>query len=249
MVVNENVVQAKKVELNKNQLNLITGQEETLKLKGTKKKIEWSTSNKKVATVNVNGVVKAKKYGEAKIVARVGKKKYICNVNVIPFEGKKYTFQTGFSMMIPKKWEVKEEKGNAVIYQKDQVGNMALLGVTLHSQQNGFRNYIKVVKETYTKELVQQTAENLVQKMYKDDDINLKVDSYHEMVTMKETYAIFEAKVKFQKVKGKKINMNFYCIVDDSYCYTMIAPRFENTTVDIETYIEYSIEHMSLIQK
>ena len=59
MVVNENVVQAKKVELNKNQLNLITGQEETLKLKGTKKKIQWSTSNKKVATVNANGVVKA----------------------------------------------------------------------------------------------------------------------------------------------------------------------------------------------
>ena len=54
----------------------------TLKVKGTKKKVKWSSSNKKIATVNKKGVVKGKKIGKARITAKVGKKKYICNVTV-----------------------------------------------------------------------------------------------------------------------------------------------------------------------
>ena len=72
----------KKVKLNKTKLSLYVGKTYTLKLKNNKKKIKWSTSNKKVATVSSKGKVKGKKKGSATITAKVGKKKYKCKVTV-----------------------------------------------------------------------------------------------------------------------------------------------------------------------
>lgn len=53
----------------------------TLKVKGTKKKAKWSTSNKKVATVK-NGKVTAKREGRATITCKVNGKKLTCKVTV-----------------------------------------------------------------------------------------------------------------------------------------------------------------------
>lgn len=71
-----------KVKLNKKKLVLTVGKKAKLKVKGTKKKVKWSSSKKKIATVTKKGVVKAKKKGTAKIVAKIGKKKYTCKVIV-----------------------------------------------------------------------------------------------------------------------------------------------------------------------
>jgi Enterochelin esterase and related enzymes len=49
------------------------GQKKKLKVKGTSKKIKWSSSNKKVVAVSKKGVVKAKKKGKAVITAKAGK--------------------------------------------------------------------------------------------------------------------------------------------------------------------------------
>lgn len=73
---------ASKVKLNKKKLVLYVKQSAKLKLKGTKKKVKWSSSNKKIATVSKTGKVKAKKKGNCKITAKVGKKKYVCRVTV-----------------------------------------------------------------------------------------------------------------------------------------------------------------------
>ena len=61
---------------------MTVGKKAKLKVKGTKKKVKWSSSKKKIATVTKKGVVKAKKKGTAKIVAKIGKKKYTCKVVV-----------------------------------------------------------------------------------------------------------------------------------------------------------------------
>lgn len=71
-----------RVKLNKKKLVLTVGKKAKLKVKGTKKKVKWSSSKKKIATVTKKGVVKAKKKGTAKIVAKIGKKKYTCKVVV-----------------------------------------------------------------------------------------------------------------------------------------------------------------------
>lgn len=54
----------------------------TLTVKGTSKKVTWSSSNKAVATVTSKGKVKAKKLGTATIKAKVGTKVLKCKITV-----------------------------------------------------------------------------------------------------------------------------------------------------------------------
>ena len=53
-----------------------------MKVKGTKKKVKWSSNKKTIATVTRKGKVTAKKQGTAVITAKIGKKKYKCKVKV-----------------------------------------------------------------------------------------------------------------------------------------------------------------------
>ena len=84
VAVNPMSTNAKKVvKLNKSKLTLQTGKTSKLKLKNTKKKVKWSSKNKKVATVSRKGVVKAVSVGKTMITAKSGKKKYSCKVTVV----------------------------------------------------------------------------------------------------------------------------------------------------------------------
>lgn len=73
---------AKKPKLNKTSVKLKVGKTVKLKIKNNKKKVKWSSANKKIATVNQKGLVKAKKKGKTRIIAKIKKKKYICKVTV-----------------------------------------------------------------------------------------------------------------------------------------------------------------------
>ena len=73
---------ASKVKLNKSTIRLCVGETFRLKVSGTKRTITWSSSNKRVAKVSRKGLVTALKAGEARITAKVGKKKYSCKVYV-----------------------------------------------------------------------------------------------------------------------------------------------------------------------
>ena len=77
-----NINAATKVKINKKTTSIYVGKTVQLKIIGTKKKVKWKSSNKKVATVTSKGKVKGIKKGKAKIVATVNKKKYSCNVIV-----------------------------------------------------------------------------------------------------------------------------------------------------------------------
>lgn len=67
--------QAKKksLSLNLEKLTLQVGQKKQLEVKGTSKKIQWSSSDKKVAMVSKKGVVKARGKGKAVITAKAGR--------------------------------------------------------------------------------------------------------------------------------------------------------------------------------
>lgn len=82
MIPTINVSAAKKVKLNKTKATIYVGKTVTLKLKNNKKKVKWSSSNKKVATVSSKGKVKAKRVGKVTITAKVGKKRWDCKITV-----------------------------------------------------------------------------------------------------------------------------------------------------------------------
>lgn len=80
---NMSAAKSKKVKLNKTKVSLKNKQKYTLKLKGVKnRKVKWSSSNKKVATVK-KGVVSAKKAGKCVVTAKYAKGKYKCTVIVV----------------------------------------------------------------------------------------------------------------------------------------------------------------------
>ena len=68
-----NVSASAKVKLNAKKKTLLKGKSFQLKLKNNKRKIKWTSSRKKVATVNSKGVVKGVGKGKATITVRSGK--------------------------------------------------------------------------------------------------------------------------------------------------------------------------------
>ena len=68
--------------LNKKKAKISTGQSVTLKVKGTKQKPKWTSSNKKIATVSKKGVVTGRSAGNVIIKAKVGGKTLKCKVTV-----------------------------------------------------------------------------------------------------------------------------------------------------------------------
>ena len=77
------------VSLSKTSLLLTKGNSTQLKVKGIKIKTEWKSSKSKVVSVSKNGKVKAKKYGNAIISAKVGDLKLGCVVSVTSAKKKK----------------------------------------------------------------------------------------------------------------------------------------------------------------
>ena len=70
------------VKISKKSTSVYVGQTVTLKVTGTSAKVTWKSSNKKVATVNANGVVTGRKKGTATIRAKVSNKTLKCKVTV-----------------------------------------------------------------------------------------------------------------------------------------------------------------------
>lgn len=75
-------VNVKTVKISTSSLLLEKGKSKKLKITGCSKGIKWSSSNKKVATVSKDGVVKGKRIGNAVISASINGKKIGCAVSV-----------------------------------------------------------------------------------------------------------------------------------------------------------------------
>lgn len=72
---------ASKNGISKKNASICVGEKLTLKVNG-KTKVKWKTSNKKIASVNKNGVITGKKKGSCTITATSSGKKYNCKVKV-----------------------------------------------------------------------------------------------------------------------------------------------------------------------
>ena len=89
-----------KARLSKKTITIGIGETAKLKVKGTKKKVKWSSSNKAIVKVSKKGKIKAKKTGSVKITAKVGKKRLVCKVKVDRINSKamKYLKKTFYTI-------------------------------------------------------------------------------------------------------------------------------------------------------
>lgn len=85
---------AKKMKLSSKKITLKVGQKKKLEVKNAAKKVKWSVkSGKKYISLSgkkkTSVVVKAKKQGKAAVLAKIGKKKFTCQVTVKKADDKK----------------------------------------------------------------------------------------------------------------------------------------------------------------
>ena len=72
-----------KVKMSASKAKIYEGYTKKVTLKGAQaKKVKWKSSNRKIATVSKNGIIKAKKAGKCIITAKYQKKSYKCRVTV-----------------------------------------------------------------------------------------------------------------------------------------------------------------------
>ena len=77
------IVQAKtEISLEKTNITMQVGSEVTLKIKGTDVEPQWSSNDEKIATVDKNGIVKAREAGTAQIKAKVEQQELTCTIKV-----------------------------------------------------------------------------------------------------------------------------------------------------------------------
>lgn len=75
-------ISAATIKLNKTAATIQVGKKTTLSVKGTSKKVTWSSKNRTIASVNKKGVVTGKKKGTTYIYAKVGGKTLRCKITV-----------------------------------------------------------------------------------------------------------------------------------------------------------------------
>ncbi len=149
---NASVAYAATIKLNKTSISLDVGKSYTLKVSGTKSKVAWSSSNKKIATVSTSGKVTAKKAGSATVTALVNKKKYNCKVTVktpvnplvknAPFAAQEANLGK-INTVIPKDWTM-----NVLAQESNYI--MVMLYPSTVDINSGSSNITVIVQETDT---------------------------------------------------------------------------------------------------
>ena len=119
-----------KIKLNKTKISLQRGKTYTLKVKGTKKKVKWSSNKKTIATVTRKGKVTAQKPGTAVITAKSGQKSVDIPVTVVAAGMKEFKIlagtnaETSFAYEITPEYNITKNKYQVVI--PDAITNVYL---------------------------------------------------------------------------------------------------------------------------
>lgn len=141
----------------------------TLKLNGTKRTPKWYTSDKKIATVGANGVVKTLKPGTVNVFARLGGKNYVCKLTVTKAENKLLTKKQIIKFFL---------KANKVYSDWLVPGDAVKFDMNDILEINGYAEYARVISNEYKS--VSQ-LEKTFKKYFSEEIYKEQFDSYYKM--------------------------------------------------------------------
>lgn len=222
-------VEAASIKLNKSKKTIYEGATYKLKVSGTKKKVNWKSSNKSVAKVDSKGNVTAKKNGTATITAKVGKKKLKCKVNVklLQFDTKFYPIKD-VSEVYNKSWKVKTSK--TYYYDLDADGKKEAITIKAANGTSSGDYYEKYVYELNGKKFSESVVrpELYIVDLDKKDKTkqivifhNVPNDAWYEVCTKKGD------KLKSASISGYKLKVDnkSKLVVEDAGFLNRIQPQ------------------------
>lgn len=254
------VAEAATVKLNKKTLTLVVGKSETLKITGTKAKVTWSTSDKKVATVSTSGKVTGKKEGKAIITATVNKKKYNCTVTVKKPE---VSFTTQEEVLgkikvkYPENWTnmVLTEDGSNVmsmLYPSSANGmsgtsNIAIVITETGSAQPDFADVKETMEGIYTDDVIEETLAtqlNLVDGITVDD-----INSGEFKAALGTAYVLdYTVSYELEALTGT-MHQTIYALFIDNYMFMLTTTDIgDGKELGLKEIAEYIINNIEVVK-
>jgi hypothetical protein len=243
------IVQAATIKLSASSLKLQVGQSKQLKMVGTKAKVSWKSSNKKVATVSTKGKVTAVSEGTVVITATVNKKKYSCMV-LVKYPDNPYVSKANFAakevnvgdinVVVPKEWKLS-------VAQVEDNGDIGTF--SLNKQPNIMNIY---VQETGEPALDYKVAKALLKDQFSPEKLmsdladteqgkNLKIEDmkFSDVKTAKGTALLAKVKLKYY---GVELNQVAYGLMVDNY--TIIITYSETGASDLQKKAEFALNSL-----
>ena len=243
---------ASTVGLNKKKATVYVGKSVTLKMDGTKGNVKWSSSNKKVATVNSKGKVIGKKAGSITIKAKISGKTYKCSITVKnPYINyKKLSLKYGKTKTL-KLYGTKiksvssSNKEVATISKSGKVTAKKLGTATIKIKGTNGKTYkckVSVTGHLNKNAVSLEPGQTLQLRLYgtsiksiKTSDKNVATVNKKGLVTAKN---IGECKITVTGKNKKKYICNVTVFKRETYTITYNLNKGENAAVNPSTYIE-----------
>ena len=153
--------------LSETNIVMTAGTNKKLKLRQARGKVEWSSSNKNIVSVNEKGRIYALKGGTAYIKARTKKKTYTCKVVVVGFNKEKLTLskKKKFTLKVrnskARKWYSRNKKIATVtskgVVKAKKSGKTTIVCVTRTGRKIKCKVYVPKLENASTKMVVETT--------------------------------------------------------------------------------------------
>ncbi len=250
------VAEAATVKLNKKKLTLVVGKSATLQITGTKAKVTWTSSDKKVATVTGSGKVTGKKEGKATITATVNKKKYSCAVTV---KKPAVSFKTQEALLGKIKIKYPENWTNTVL-SEDGNNVMSMLYPNSVDMATGTSNISLVITETgvpkpdfeEAKKTLESnyTAEDLVEQLNLGVDVTISEIKTSEFKAALGSALVMEYTLSFS-VQGMEGTMAqvIYALPIDNYLIVLITTDIgDGKALGLKDIAEYMVNSIAVVE-
>lgn len=229
-------ITVKKPALSATKKSLRLGSHATLKVTGGNGKITWSTSNKKIATVNSKGYITTKKAGTVYITAKRNGYPIKCKLTVLKpvMATSKKTLYTGFGATLKVTggtgkitWSSSNKK-IATVNSKGYVSAKKSGTVYISAKRNGYTTKCKVTVKANTKTF--NISTNVSSYSYGQPHVVAKKIYYSNGQLMLDTYVMNNTPYKVNKLN------QLYMKIYDYQGNVIASQTFKNRTLNVNPY-------------